>query len=235
MPPFLADPWAQAVLWSAVTIGFYLAAKRLYRHWPRRWLMPMAVAPVLIAAVLLSLHASYHDYIRGTRWLVLLLGPATVAFAIPIYEQRGLIRRQWPVLLVGMVAGSATAMLTSWGLAAAMGLDETLRRSLLPRSVSTPFAMEISADIGGIPDLTAIFVVVTGLAGVLIGEVLLARLPFVSALSRGALFGIGAHGIGTARAQEIGETEGTIAGLVMVLVGLANVLAAPLLAWALRP
>jgi len=230
----LAEPLFHALLWSVVTIGFYWLAKRIYRRWPRWWLMPLAVTPVLVAIAVLSFHASYNDYIRGTRWLVVLLGPVTVAFAVPIYEQRALIRRQWPVLLVGMLAGSLTAMVSSWALATLVGLDGTMRLSLLPRSISTPFAMEVSSDIGGVPDLTAVFVVVTGLAGAVIGDMILARIPFASALARGSLFGIGAHGAGTARAHQIGETEGAVAGLVMVLVGLLNLLAAPLVAYALR-
>lgn len=230
LKPLIAEPVFQALLWSAVTIGFYWAAKRLYARWPRWWLMPLAVTPVLVAVVVLLLHASYHDYIRGTKWLVLLLGPATVAFAIPIYEQRGLIRQHWPVLLVGMVAGSLTAIASSWALAAMVGLDHTLLLSLLPRSISTPFAMEVSGDIGGVPDLTAVFVVITGIAGAVIGDMILARVPLVSALARGALFGVGAHGAGTARAHQLGETEGAVAGLVMVLVGLLNVLLAPIVA-----
>jgi predicted murein hydrolase (TIGR00659 family) len=228
--PISAEPALHALLWSVVTIGFYLLAKRIYRRWPRWWLMPLAVTPVLVATTVLALHASYKDYIGGTRWLVLLLGPATVAFAIPIYEQRALIRRQWPVLLAGMLAGSATAILTSWALARLVGLDRELLLSLLPRSISTPFAMEVSGEIGGVPDLTAVFVVVTGIAGAVIGDLILARVPIASALARGALFGVGAHGAGTARAHQIGETEGAVAGLVMVLVGLLNVLAAPLIA-----
>ena len=232
--PLFANPLLHALFWSAVTIAFYLLAKRLYRRWPRTWLMPLAVAPVLVGGVVLGLHASYRDYISGTHWLVLLLGPATVAFAVPIYEQRALIRRQWPVLLAGMLAGTAASVLSSWGLATLFGLDGTLRLSLLPRSITTPFAMEVSSDIGGSPDLTAIFVVVTGIVGAVVGDVLLARVRFRSALARGALFGVAAHGAGTARAHQIGESEGAIAGLAMVLVGLLNVLAAPLVALLLR-
>jgi predicted murein hydrolase (TIGR00659 family) len=230
----LAEPAFQMLVWSVVTIGFYGLSKHVYGKWPRWWLMPLAVTPILIAVTLLAFHANYHEYIGGTRWLVLLLGPATVAFAIPIYEQRALIRRHWPTLLVGMVAGSLTAIVTSWALATLVGLDRTVLLSLLPRSISTPFAMEVSGDIGGIPDLTAVFVVVTGIAGALIGDMILARIPLASALARGALFGVGAHGAGTARAQQIGETEGAVAGLVMVLVGLLNVMAAPFVAHVLR-
>ncbi|MBL3568998.1 murein hydrolase effector protein LrgB [Rhodovulum sulfidophilum] len=220
--------------WTALTVGFYLLAKRVYRRWPRWWLMPLAVAPALLMIAVLALHESYRDYIRGAGWLMLMLGPATVAFAVPIYEQRALIWRTWPVLLVGMVAGSATAVAVSWGLASLFGLDQSLRLSLLPRSISTPFAMEVSADIGGLPDLTAVFVVVTGVLGAALGDVVLAWLPVRSALARGAFLGVAAHGAGTARAHRIGRVEGAVAGLVMVLVGLLNVCLAPLLVSAAR-
>ena len=148
---------------------------------------------------------------------------------MPIYEQRALIRRRWPLLLAGMVAGSLTAVATSWALAYVLGIDGELRLSLLPRSMSTPFAMEVSGEIGGIPDLTAVFVVLTGIIGAAVGDIVLARLPLRSTLAKGALFGVGAHGAGTARAHQIGREEGAIAGLVMVLVGLMNVALAPLI------
>ncbi|MGJ5095744.1 LrgB family protein [Bradyrhizobium oligotrophicum] len=223
------EPLIQAAVWSLATILLYLLAKRVHRRWPRWWLMPLAVAPALLMIAALALNVSYRDYIRGTHWLVALLGPATVAFAVPIYEQRALIRRRWPLLLAGMVAGSLTAVATSWALAYVLGIDGELRLSLLPRSISTPFAMEVSGEIGGIPDLTAVFVVLTGIIGAAVGDVVLARLPLRSTLAKGALFGVGAHGAGTARAHQIGREEGAVAGLVMVLVGLMNVALAPLI------
>jgi predicted murein hydrolase (TIGR00659 family) len=228
--PLWNDPLAQGIFWSAATIGFYLAAKALYRRWPRWWLTPLAVALALLIILLLCLHTSYPEYIRGTHWLVALLGPATVAFAIPIYEQRDLVSRHWPVLLIGVVVGSMTAMVSSWALASILGLNGTLRLSLLPRSMSTPFAIAVSGEIGGVPDLTAVFVVLTGVIGAAFGEIMLARLPIRSTLARGALLGLGAHGAGTAKANEIGREEGSIAGLVMVLAGLLNVLIGPVLA-----
>jgi predicted murein hydrolase (TIGR00659 family) len=228
------DPIVGTLFWSAATIGIYLAAKALYRRWPRLWLMPLLVTPALLTVLVLLLHSGYRDYIRGTHWLMLLLGPATVAFAVPIYRQRALIRRHWPVLLLGMLAGSATAMISAWVLATALGLSGPLRLSLLPRSISTPFAMAVSGEIGGVPDLTAVFVIVTGLFGAVFGQVMLSWLPIRSALARGALYGVGAHAAGTAKAHELGGEEGSVAGLVMVLVGLFNVLFAPLLAECLR-
>ena len=218
------------LFWSALTVAFYFVSKQIYRRWPKWWLTPLAAAPAALLVAALVLHENYRDYIHNAGWLVALLGPATVAFAVPIYQQRALVRRYWPILLAGMAVGSATAMATSWGLATAFGLNDALRLSLAPRSISTPFAMQVSSEIGGIPDLTAFFVVVTGVFGAVIGEFMLARLHLRSALARGALLGVGAHGAGTAKAHQIGRVEGAIAGLVMVLVGLMNVLAAPAIA-----
>ena len=220
--------------WSAATIAIYFLSKRLYTRWPRAWLSPLVATPVALVAAALILHTSYREYIGATHWLVVVLGPVTVAFAIPIYEQRAMILRFWPVLVFGIAVGSSTAMLTAWALASLLSLDGLLRLSLLPRSISTPFAMAISQNIGGVPDLTALFVVITGVMGAALGENLLAILPLKSSLARGALFGMGAHGAGVARANQIGVEEGSVAGLVMVLVGLVNVLAAPLLALLLK-
>jgi putative effector of murein hydrolase len=194
------------------------------------WLTPLAVTPLLLMALLIGMNENYRSYFGATHWLVALLGPATVAFAIPIYQQRATIRRYWPVLLVGVVMGSSSAMLSAWGLAHLLGLNDAISLSLMPRSMSTPFAMTVSGDIGGTPDLTAIFVVITGVFGAALGELMLNWLPLRSTLARGALFGMGAHGAGVAKAHQIGREEGSIAGLVMVLVGLVNVLAAPFIA-----
>lgn len=222
------------VFWSAATIAIYLLSKRTYRRWPAIWSSPLVLTPVLLAALALSLHTTYREYIGATRWLMVILGPVTVAFAIPIYEQRAMIMRYWPVLIFGIIVGSGTAILTAWALASLLSIDGALRLSLLPRSISTPFAMSISQNIGGVPDLTALFVVMTGVLGAALGENLLRILPLKSSLARGALFGMGAHGAGVAKANQIGAEEGSVAGLVMVLVGLVNVLAAPLLAYILR-
>lgn len=217
--------------WSGATVAVYFAAKSLYRWRPRWWLVPLPVTCAVLAGALLLLHVPYGDYSEATQWLAALLGPATVAFAVPIHQHRALIRKQWRALLLAMLAGSLTSILTGWGLASVLGVGGELRLSLLPRSLSTPFAMSVSGEIGGIPEMTALFVVATGLLGALIGDFLLLVLPLRSALARGALLGVGAHGSGTAKAYEVGAQEGSVAGLTMVLVGLLNVLLAPLLVY----
>ncbi len=232
--PLVADSLRLAVFWSVVTIALYMLARKLGRSMPRWWTSPLLLTPFLLLALALALHTSYHDYIHGTHWLLLMLGPTTVAFALPIYEQRAIIRRHWPILLVGVVAGSSLAMASAWALASLLGLSPEMRLSLLPRSITTPFAMSVSDDLGGMPDLTAVFVVFTGVCGAATGEMLLKWMPLRSSLARGALFGMGAHGAGVAKANQIGQEEGSIAGLVMVLAGLLNILAAPVLAYLLR-
>lgn len=228
------DPILTTAFWSAATISLYFLSKRIYRRFPVAWLSPLVLTPAFLLAIALGLHTSYREYIGATHWLMIVLGPITVAFAIPIYNKRAMILRYWPVLLFRIVVGSSTAMLSAWALASLLSIDGALRLSLLPRSISTPFAMAISENIGGVPDLTALFVVMTGVLGAALGETLLRILPLKSSLARGALFGMGAHGAGVAKANQIGAEEGSVAGLVMVLVGLVNVLAAPLLALVLR-
>lgn len=223
-----------SLLWLVLTLGGYYALKPLYRWHPRWWTSPLFTVPLLLAALGWPLGMNYPMYIRDTHWLVLMLGPATAAFALPVFRHRQLIRVHWPALLVGVLGGSAMAITSAWGLATLCGLDDVVRRSLLARSITTPLAMLMSADMGGVPELTALFVVITGVAGIALGELLLRCLPLRSALARGALFGVGAHGAGTAKAYDVGHEEGSVASLAMVLAGLLNVLMAPALASLLR-
>lgn len=217
------------VLGSALTLALYAGAKALHRRRPHAWASPVVLVPLAISVLLVVAHVRYATYIAGTRWLVMLLGPALVSFAVPIHAQRERIRRDWPVLAVAVVVGSITAIASSVAISRALGLDTLLRLSLVPRSISTPFAMLVSRQLGGAPDVTAVLVVLTGVVGAVIGEALLLVPALRSMLARGALMGMGAHAVGSARAVQIDPELGAISGLVMVLVGIVNVLAAPLL------
>ncbi|WP_043311402.1 LrgB family protein [Pseudomonas sp. ML96] len=217
------------LFWLGLTLAAYLFSRWAYRRSGRYLLSPLLLVPAVLLAVAVPLHTDYAEYSSNTHLLMALLGPATVAFAVPIWQQRALLARHWPALLLGMLAGSAVAIASSWWLANALALDGEVSRSLVPRSITTPFAMPVAQSLGGVPELAAIFVMLTGTFGALVGGLLLKWLPLRTALARGALFGVGAHGAGVARAQEVGREEGTVAGLVMVLMGLLNLFAAPLL------
>ncbi|MCX2542490.1 LrgB family protein [Pseudomonas sp. COW5] len=218
------------MFWLAFTLLAYLFSRWLYRRTGRYVLSPLILVPALLLALAVPLHTAYAEYSSNTHWLMLVLGPVTVAFAVPIWQQRRLLVRHWSALLLGMLAGSAASIATSFGLARALALDSSVTLSLVPRSITTPFAMPLAQDLGGVPELTAVFVMFTGVFGAMLGGVLLKWLPLRSALARGALFGVGAHGAGVSRAHEVGGEEGSVAGLVMVLTGLLNLFVAPLLA-----
>lgn len=213
-----------------LTVLCYWAAKRLHARFPRPWLGPAIVAPALLITVVLAARIPYATYMADSRWLLWLLGPTTVAFAVPIYEYRGVIRRHWFALTAGVIAGMSVALVSSIVLARLFDLPPDLARDLLARSISTPFALAVSDKLGTSRDLVGLFVVLTGLAGMLLGEATLALLPLKSRLARGAPFGAGAHGFGTAAARRLGHEEGVVASLTMMIAGVLMVLVAPLLA-----
>ncbi|QBF25218.1 LrgB family protein [Pseudomonas tructae] len=217
------------LFWLALTLLAYLGSRWLYRLSGRYLLSPLILVPAVLMAIAVPLHTAYAEYARNTHWLMSVLGPVTVAFAVPIWQQRALLARHWPALSLGMLVGSAASIGSSWGLAHVLALDSTVSLSLVPRSITTPFAMPLARDLGGVPELTAVFVMFTGVLGAMLGGVLLKYLPLRTPLARGALFGVGAHGAGVSRAHEVGSEEGSVAGLVMVLTGLLNLFAAPVL------
>ncbi|WP_236172018.1 LrgB family protein, partial [Pseudomonas qingdaonensis] len=162
-----------SLFWLALTLLAYLGSRWLYRRTGRYLLSPLILVPVVLLAVAVPLHTGYAEYARNTHWLMSVLGPVTVAFAVPIWQQRALLARHWPALSLGMLVGSAASIGSSWALAHALSLDNQVSLSLLPRSITTPFAMPLAHDLGGVPELTAVFVMFTGVLGALMGGVLL--------------------------------------------------------------
>lgn len=216
--------------WLALTVVLYAGMRRIHGHYPRVWLTPMIVVPLILIALLLMARVPYAAYASQSHWLSAMLGPATVAFAIPIHEHRQAIRRHWLPLVVGVVVGMTVAVVTTVWFSRLLDLPQDLERSLAVRSISTPFAILAAPQIGGQADLAAIFVVITGLCGMLIGEWLLGWLPVSTVLARGALFGAGAHAVGTATAHKRDPEEGVISSLTMIIAGVLMVLLAPYLA-----
>ncbi|EKS69307.1 MULTISPECIES: LrgB family protein [Caballeronia] len=212
-----------------LTVALYFAAKHLYARFRRPWLTPLLAVPAVLAVIVVIARIPYSVYYTDTRWLMWLLGPATVAFAVPIYEYRELIKRHWISLTVGVTVGILVAVGGSLALAKLLHLSPELQRSLATRSVSTPFALAVSDKIHAPKDLTALFVIATGVCGMLFGEIVLALVPLRTRLARGALFGAAAHGVGTAKARELGSEEGVVASLTMMIAGVVMVLLAPVL------
>ncbi|EEQ17583.1 LrgB family protein [Yersinia intermedia ATCC 29909] len=191
--------------------------------------MPLLLTPLVLVLLLVVTHISYEDYIGETHWLLWLLGPATIAFAVPVYENLSIICRHWLSLTAGVITAVSVAVVSSVWLAKLLTLSEEVQRSLAVRSITTPFALEAAKQLGGQPDLVALFVVITGVFGMAVGDLLFLRLSVRSGLAKGAGLGASSHGAGTAKAYEIGQQEGVVSSLVMMLAGIITVIGAPLI------
>ncbi|MGU3523968.1 LrgB family protein [Enterobacteriaceae bacterium C23F] len=220
-----------SLLCLAITLGLYYANKRLYRRFRKLPLMPLVFTPILLVLMLVFGHISYQNYMGEAHWLLWLLGPATIAFAVPVYDNLAVIRRHWMSLTAGVTTAVVVAVTSSVWLARLFTLPDDIQRSLAVRSITTPFALAAAKPIGGQPELVALFVVITGVFGMAVGDALFMRLAIREGMAKGAGFGAASHGAGTARSYELGPQEGVVASLVMMLSGVATVLAAPLVAW----
>ncbi|WP_108944397.1 LrgB family protein [Shewanella halifaxensis] len=214
----------------AITLAGYFASKALYRRQRRVWLAPIIVAPVAILITVVSLKIDVSDYFSYTHYLAAMLAPATIAFALPIYRERKLIKQYPLTLSLGVICGLLLGLASSWLLTKLTNLPPELSHSLMVRSVSTPFAIEATSSFGGIPELTAMLVLLTGVIGMLICEPLFKVAHIQSPIAKGVALGASAHGAGAAKANEIGRQEGVIASLTMIFTGIAMVLTAPVFA-----
>jgi putative effector of murein hydrolase len=225
-----ATPLWVGLAWLLTTVALYMAAKRLFLRHPRIWLSPILVTPTVLLALVLLTGTTYEAYWSQSRWLTWLLGPATVAFALPIYQQRHVIARYPLTLAAGVATGVVVGVGSSWLLSLWLDLPRDIMLTLLPRSVSSPFAMPAAQALGGQPELAVLAVLVTGVFGMLVGQGWLWWAGIRHPVSEGAAFGAGAHGVGTAKAWQMGPQQGAISSLVMIFSGIVLVLLTPLLA-----
>jgi predicted murein hydrolase (TIGR00659 family) len=220
-----ASPLAALTL----TLVAYQAGFALYRKCGFHPLAnPVLIAVVLIASLLLAGGIDYATYFDGAQFVHFLLGPATVALAIPLYRQLARVRRSALAILVSLLAGSAFAAVSAVGIAAALGASPETLASLAPKSVTAPVAMGISREIGGLPSLTAVMVILTGILGAALGPLVLDLVRVRDWRARGFAIGVAAHGIGTSRALLVNETAGAFSGLAMGLNAIATAILVPL-------
>lgn len=217
-----------AIACFGMTLICYYGAKKLYRRKKTWWLAPIFFAPIALIAIVMSFDIPLPVYFHYTHYLVAMLAPATIAFALPIYREREMIKQYPLTISLGVLAGLSIGLLSTWGLVHMVGLPQNLSHSMLVRSVSTPFAIVATINFGGVPELTAMMVVATGVIGMLVSEPLFKWTKISSALGRGVALGASAHGAGAAKATQLGEKEGVVASLTMIFTGVAMVLGAPL-------
>lgn len=221
---------ASPLLWLAATLIVYQAGARLFaRAGNNPFLNPVAVAVAGLIAALRLTGTSYAVFFEGAKYIHFLLGVATVALAVPLYENRKVVRRALAPMAAALVAGSATAVVSAVGIARLAGASPETVISIAPKSATTPIAMAIAEQLGGIPSLTTALVVLTGVTGAVMATPLLNALRARDFRARGFAAGVAAHGLGVARAFQVSEVAGIFAGIALALNGLATAVLAPLL------
>lgn len=209
---------ATPLLWLTVTLLVFEGADRLSKRSNRHPLChPVLTATPVLILVLLATRTPYPLYAQNTAMLSFLLGPATVGLAVPLWRNRALVRRAAGPLLLALFAGSLTAIVSVTGIVWTFGGSAQILATVAPRSVTTPVAMALASQLGGIPALAAVVVLIAGVFGAMVASPLLNLLRIRDYRVRGFATGVAAHGIGMARAFQVSELGGTFAGVGMAL------------------
>lgn len=217
------------LLWLTATLAAYAVGDACFRAANRvPFVNPVLIAVALLGGLLWATGTPYATYFEGAQFVHFLLGPATVALAVPLALNLGRLRRALLPVLAALLVGSATAMVAALAIARAFGADGTLLATLAPKSTTAPVAIGISESLGGSPTLTAVLVILTGVTGAMIATPLLNALRLTDWRARGFATGVASHGIGTARAFQVHPVAGAFAGLGMALNAVLTALLAPL-------
>ena len=228
----LGDLWVylsgSPLLSLALTLVCYLGASALFERGGRHPLLnPVLVSVSVLVTVLWLADIPYADYFAGAQFVHFLLGPATVSLAVPLYRERATLRRRAAPIAIALGAGLLATVGSTLLIARLSGLDRVMQLSIAPKSVTAPVAMGISERIGGLPTLTAVFAVLTGVAGAVVAVPLLARLRVTDDAAKGLAIGLVSHGIGTARAFAVSERAGAYSGLAMALSAMLSAFVLP--------
>ncbi len=211
-----------------LTLGVYQLALAAYEKTRWMFLQPVLVSMTLLIAALLLLEIEYAEYKQGTQLLTLILGPATVALAVPLYLNMRRVRQVlWPTLITLFVGGLFATVL-GVALAWLFGAETLILKTIAPKSVTTPIAMLVAEEIGGADSLAAVFVMITGVLGAMLGVEVLRAFRITNPAAQGMALGIIAHAVGTARALQEGEEAGAFAALAMSMMGVLTAVLMPL-------
>lgn len=212
-----------------ITIGVYLISLPLSKKYPSMFTMPIFICTITIIVILLLSGISYEQYGLAKEMMTYLLGPATVALAVPLYRERQTMRKNIIPVVFGVLVGSIATVVSAIYLGIWSGLADHAIRSLSVKSVTIPIASEIAEIINGEPSLVVLFVLITGMFGAMFGSIILNLVKVTDPIARGLSFGTISHGIGTSEAMNEGEIEGAASGIAMGLAGIVTSLMIPVL------
>jgi predicted murein hydrolase (TIGR00659 family) len=211
---------ASPLLWLTLTVLAYVIAVGIFdRLGGTPWVNTVLLATALIVPILLATGTTYDQYFSGAQFVHFLLGPTTVALAVPLYRNLALVRRALLPIAVALLAGSVCAAGSAVVILLLLGAPPPIVVSIAPKSTTAPIAMELSRSLGGLPSLTAVLVILAGITGAIIVTPLMNALKIKNYAARGFAAGVASHGIGTARAFQVSEVAGTFAGIAMGLNG----------------
>lgn len=222
----------QNSMFSGVTLSLlaYMVGAALKKKFKLGILNPLLVSIVITILVLLVGKIDYEVYNESAKYLSYLLTPATVCLAIPLYEQWSLLKKNYKAVLCGLLAGAVTSMATVFVLSKLCGLSHEEYVTLLPKSITTAIGMGVSEELGGYVTITVAVIILTGVLGNMMGELICKVFRITEPISKGIAYGASAHAIGTAKAMELGEVEGAMSGLAIAVSGILTVILAPLFA-----
>lgn len=215
------------VMLSLVAYGIGFELKKRFKF---AIFNPLLIAIILVMIVLVSLHIDYDVYNEGAVYISYLLTPATVCLAVPLYEQFELLKKNWKALLIGILSGCIASMGSILAMSVIFSLSHEEYVSFLPKSITTAIGMGVSEELGGYVSITVAVIIITGVLGNMIGEQLLKLFRVTDPIAKGVAFGTASHAIGTAKAMEIGEIEGAMSSLSIVVSGILTVVGASIFA-----
>ncbi|WP_298471890.1 LrgB family protein [uncultured Psychrobacillus sp.] len=213
------------------TIIIFVGMTFLYRRFTYPLLLPILTTTIILVVVLSFSGVSYDTYMSGAKWIDAMLGPAVVGMAYPLYIQREKIIKNKVTIILGVTVAMLSGLISIAIIAKLMSFEEFLQKSLLPKSITSPIAMPISESIGGIPTLTAVFVILAGLIGALAGPFLFKLFHIDTAISRGISIGSASHGIGLSKLSEYGEETMTMGSVAMTLSAILGAFICPVFAF----
>ena len=219
-----------AILMIVGTIGLFCMMTILYRRFTFPLLIPIFSTTVLIVIILVVSRIPYDTYMTGGKWINEFLGPAVVSMAYPLYMHREKILKYKLPILLSVICAMLSGLVSITVLSKLLSLEEHVLLSLLPKSITTPVAIPISEAIGGIPTLTAVFVIFAGLVGAIVGPIVFRVFRIDRAISRGISVGSASHGIGVSKLTEYGEETLTMGSVSMTLSAVFGSFICPLFA-----
>lgn len=210
-------------------ISYWLGMK-MKERWKNPMFNPLLIAICISIFILVVLNVNYDSYYEGAKYISYLLTPATVCLAIPLYEQVSILQKNWKAILIGILSGVLASASSILSMCLMFQLTHKEYVTLLPKSITTAIGMDLSAELQGYVAITVAVIVITGVLGNVIAEGVFKKFKITEPIAKGVALGTASHAIGTAKAMEIGEVEGAISSLSIVVSGLITVLSAPFFA-----